>query len=111
MFVGTVKNVEPYIKKILENIKECGKKFNDYCIIIYENDSSDNTRKILYENKEHNYYYIFEDNITELRRTMRISNGRNKILDKINEINYNNYYTYMINIDMDDINESGTCRI
>jgi hypothetical protein len=108
IFVGTIRNVEKYLLNTLENIDKCGKKFKDYCLIVYENDSFDNTRNILINNKKENYHYIFEDNILEPRRTMRISNGRNKILDKINEININNYYTYMINLDMDNINESGT---
>lgn len=108
IFVGTVRSVEKYIKKALENIDNCGKKFNDYTVIIYENDSSDKTREILYENKKDNYHYIFEDNVTESRRTMRIANGRNKILDKIGEINKTQHYHYMVALDMDDINDSGT---
>lgn len=107
IFVGTIRNVEKYILNTLNNIEKCGKKFKDYCIIIYENDSSDDTRNIIKQNKKFNYHYIFEDNVMEPRRTMRISNGRNKILEKINEININNYYTYMINMDMDDVNSSG----
>jgi hypothetical protein len=108
IFVGTVRSVEKYMKRALENVDTCGKKFNDYAVIIYENDSSDKTREILQENKKDNYHYIFEDNITESRRTMRIANGRNQILDKIKEINENQYYNYMIVVDMDDINDSGT---
>jgi hypothetical protein len=64
IFVGTVRNVEQYMKKALENVESCGKKFNDYAVIIYENDSSDKTREILNEHKKDNYHYIFEDNIT-----------------------------------------------
>ena len=104
VFGATVRNVEPFIKKNLEYIDECGKQFKNYKVIIYENDSSDNTRNILIENKKDNYTYIFEDNIKEPLRTMRISNGRNKVLDKVKETNYN----YMIMIDLDDVNNSGT---
>lgn len=107
IFGCTVRSVERYIENGLKNIDLCGNKFNDYSVIIYENDSNDNTRKLLEENKKYNYHYIFEDNITESSRTMRISNGRNKILDKIKEINNNNYYTYMIMLDLDDVNDSG----
>jgi len=104
IFAGTVKNCEPYIKNTLIHVDECGKKFNSYAVIIYENDSTDNTRKILNENKKINYYYIFEDNITEPRRTMRLANGRNKIIEKMKELNG---YDYLIMLDMDDINNSG----
>jgi hypothetical protein len=103
VFGATVRNVEPFIKKNLEYIDQCGKQFKNYKVIIYENDSNDNTRTILQENKKDNYEYIFEDNITEPMRTMRISNGRNKILEKIRETNYD----YMIIIDLDDVNNSG----
>jgi hypothetical protein len=107
IFAGTIKNVEEFIKKNLDNIDTCGKKFNDYFVIIYENDSTDNTRNILLENKKSNYEYIFENNITEPRRTMRIANGRNKILNRIRELNINQYYNYLIMLDLDDVNISG----
>jgi hypothetical protein len=108
IFAGTIKNIEKYIQQNLDNINNCGDKFNSYILIIYENDSTDKTREILVQNKKSNYIYIFEDNITEPRRTMRIANGRNKILEKIRELNNKNYYDYLIMLDMDDINYSGT---
>ena len=80
IFAGTVRNVEKYIKQNLKNIDKCGEKFKKYAVIIYENDSTDNTRKILNDNTKDNYYYIFENNIKEPKRTVRLSNGRNKIL-------------------------------
>lgn len=107
IFAGTIRSVEQYIEKTINNIDLCGRQFNNYILIIYENDSNDNTRKILLDNKKDNYIYIFEDNITEPLRTMRISNGRNKILDKVREINKDNYYNYLIMMDMDDVNISG----
>jgi ABC-type sugar transport system permease subunit len=107
IFAGAIKNGEKYIKNNLDNIDKCGKKFKNYAVIIYENDSSDNTRNILNDNKKLNYYYIFEDGIKEHRRTMRISNGRNKILSKIREINKDNYYNYMIMLDLDNVNKTG----
>ena len=109
IFGGTVRNVNKYIMKNLKHIDRCGNKFNDYLVIIYENDSTDNTRNTLLKYKKSNYEYIFEDNVTEPRRTMRISNGRNKILDKVRKINslHNNYYNYLIMLDLDDVNISG----
>ena len=108
IFCSTVRNIKSYVVNGLNNIDLCGQKFNDYAVIIYENDSKDKTRELLNKYKKNNYYYIFEDNVTETRRTMRIANGRNKILDKIKEINKDNYYQYMIMLDLDDINDSGT---
>lgn len=108
IFCSTVRNIESYVEKGLKNIDLCGQKFNNYAVIIYENDSNDKTRDLLNKYKKNNYYYIFEDKVSEPRRTMRIANGRNKILDKIKEINKDNYYQYMVMLDLDDINDSGT---
>lgn len=107
IFVATCRNVEAYLEKNINNIEECAKKFNDYCVIIYENDSKDNTRNILNRVKKLNYYYIFEDNIKEPRRTKRIERGRNLILDKVRELNVNNKYQYLIVLDIDDVNSEG----
>jgi hypothetical protein len=107
IFAGTVKNVDKYIEKNLEHIDTCGKKFKNYIVIIYENDSTDLTRSILNRKKKSNYYYIFENNITEPKRTVRIANGRNKILEKANELNKNNSYDCLIMLDLDDVNISG----
>jgi uncharacterized protein YpmB len=107
IFGGTVKNVEPYIDSILKHIDQCGKKFKSYSLVIYENDSTDNTRKILMDNKKDNYHYIFEEGITEQRRTIRLANGRNKLVEKVKELNQKGEYTYFILMDMDDRNSSG----
>jgi hypothetical protein len=107
IFAGTARDVEKYIGTALKYIDICGKKFNDYSVIIYENDSKDSTREILETNKKSNYHYIFEDNIKEPIRTIRLANGRNKILEKVREINKDDYYNYLVLLDLDDINESG----
>jgi hypothetical protein len=107
IFTGTVRNAENHIKKHLENMDKCGEKFKGYAVILYENDSKDSTRKILEDNKKENYYYIFEDGVKEGSRTVRISNGRNKILDKVREINEDDSYDYMLMMDLDEVNESG----
>jgi len=105
VFAGTCKNIESYVKKSFENIEECGKIFKSHIVIIYENDSIDNTRSLLNEIKKDNYHYIFEDNIKEPRRTMRIAHGRNKILNKMNELGK---FDYLIMLDLDDVTNSGT---
>jgi hypothetical protein len=105
IFAGTVRNCEEYISEILGHIDNAGKKFNSYLLIIYENDSTDNTKQILIERKKSNYIYLFEDGIEETRRTVRISNGRNKILDVVDGLKAD--YDYLIMLDMDDVNVSG----
>jgi len=107
IFGGTCKNVEKYIEKILKYIDECGKKFNEYYVIIYENDSTDFTKDILLKNKKDNYKYIFETD-NDYRRTVRLARGRNMIVDEVRNININNKYDYLIMLDLDDVNKDGT---
>jgi glycosyltransferase involved in cell wall biosynthesis len=107
IFAGTVRNNETFLKDVLNHVDRCGQKFNDYAVVIYENDSKDKTRQILKEHKKDNYHYIFEDNVSAHQRTVRISNGRNKILDKARELNKEGYYHYLVMMDFDDINHSG----
>ena len=109
IFGGPLRNVEKYLQKNLDNIDKCGSLFASYALILYENDSTDNTRDIMIKNKKDNYYYIFEDKVKEPSRTARLANGHNLILNKAREINKNNLnkYIYLILLDMDDVNNSG----
>ena len=43
VIVGCTKNNEKYIRSNLLKLVQIGSQFNDYKIIIYENDSTDNT--------------------------------------------------------------------
>jgi hypothetical protein len=108
IFAGTCRNVDKHIERVLNSVEECGRKFNDYAVVIYENDSSDKTRTILNRMKKDNYHYIFEDNIKEPRRTKRLERGRNMCLEKVRELNSDTYYQYLIVLDMDEINGKGT---
>lgn len=47
VITGLCRNAEAYIDKNLQIARMIGSYFKDYCIVIYENDSKDNTRKIL----------------------------------------------------------------
>ena len=103
VFGATVRNVGPYIAKALQNIERCGLMFSEFALVIYENDSVDDTRDILKSNSKPNYHYIFEDNVKESRRTMRLERGRNLILDKVKSLDF----THMVLLDLDDVNDSG----
>ena len=105
IFAGTCRNVEPHIGKILDCIDRCGQKFKSYQVVVYENDSTDRTRKIMTEHKKSNYHYLLEDGITEPRRTVRLQNARNQIMDKVRELNVNGEYEYLILLDLDDVNK------
>lgn len=107
IFAGTVRNVGPYLKKALHDIELCAQHFNDYAVVLYENDSEDDTRAIMLKYKKENYHYLLEDGVTEPTRTKRIAHGRNQIMEKIRKINRAGHYDYMIMLDLDDVNHSG----
>ena len=102
VFCGTARNVSNYIKSVLNHIETCGKLFKQFHVVIYENNSSDNTVRILEAEKKSNYKYIYEST-NETRRTVRLANGRNKILKEVLALNPD----YFVMLDLDDINSSG----
>ncbi len=105
IITGCCRNVEVFINRNLSIMNKIGKKFKEYKIIIYENDSCDSTRKLLIDNKKPEYDYIFEDNVNIENRTMRIAHCRNKIIDHINKKYLN--YDYILMLDLDDVLASG----
>lgn len=103
VFAGTARNVGRYLAANLRHIDRCGARFKSYAVVIYENDSTDNTRKIMEFHKKPNYHYLYETDVPG-RRTEILARGRNAIVDKVIELNA----TYMVMLDLDDVNHSGS---
>lgn len=101
VITGCCRSVSQFIEKNILIMLEIGKKFKDYKIVVYENDSNDNTRTILNSLKKDSIDYIFEDGVNIPNRTMRIAHCRNKILDHVNKF-YSNY-DYLLMLDLDDV--------
>lgn len=117
---GVVKNVEKYIQNNINYCIETGNLFQDYKIIIYENNSTDNTKNILSNYIDNEKFKIIMEDIpyetiksnskiwTATFRTgsdhpcriEQISNSRNKVVDEFNKSEYDNY-DYVIWIDLD----------
>lgn len=98
---GTVRNCGIYLNKIFNNMELIGKLFNDYRIILFYDESSDNTLEKLKEYQIKNDKFIFYSNKKLLAfRTHRIAFGRNTCLQFIR----NNYaeYQYFIMMDCDE---------
>jgi len=82
-------------------MEKIGKTFEDYRIILYYDESSDNTLNLLKEYKSKNNKFVFFLNKTLLEyRTHRIALGRNLCVKAIKQ-NYSDY-EYFIMMDCDD---------
>ena len=99
---GTIKNVEKYLNKIFQNMELVGSLFEDYVIILYYDDSTDNTlQKIKNYQVNNNKLQIINNNDNPLPyRTHRIAKGRNECIDMIKN-KYSNY-EYFVVMDCDD---------
>jgi glycosyltransferase involved in cell wall biosynthesis len=98
---GTVRNCGSYLEKVFANIEKIGALFNDYKIILFYDDSTDNTLAVLKDYQKKNDKLIFYSNKKLLsHRTHRIAFGRNTCLNFI-KTNYPDY-EYFIMMDCDD---------
>ena len=108
LIVGTVSNVEKYLKKDLMKIYNSLRRFNDISFFLVESDSTDNTVKIL--NELSTLYSNF--NFTSLgtlktlipNRIDRIRYCRNIYVDYIRGKPFVNRPSYTIVADLDGIN-------
>lgn len=110
IIAGTCRDVGTYIPDIIKSIDRCGEKFLKYHVIIYENDSSDDTRLKLIELKKSNYTYLFEDGLDKKfqSRTKRLAHGRNLILEQLRQMCDLEQWDYLLVLDMDNVNSKGT---
>ena len=56
---GTVKNVGKYLTSVLKNMEKISTLFEEYIIILYYDNSNDDTLEILkkYQEVNHNFYF------------------------------------------------------
>jgi len=105
---GTVRDIEQDFIKSFANIDLLSSFFNNVYIIIFENDSLDNTRKLL-TNWASNFniniikHLIFENNLNIHfpQKMHRIAYCRNKILNYIFDNNLDKQYQYAIHCNFD----------
>lgn len=116
-----IKNIDKFLNTSLDLCIKTGELFENYKIIIYENNSTDKTKEILNKYNQHPNMKIISEYIpydiikknskcwayTRITgsnhpcRMEQISNGKNKIIDEfLNENKYDNY-NYVIFIDID----------
>ena len=101
---GVVKNCGNYLAKVLENMDKIGKIFKDYKIIIYYDNSNDNTLDILsnYSNKNHKMFFYVNKMPLSPFRTHNIAKARNFCLKYVRD--NKDIFPYFIMMDCDDVN-------
>ena len=119
---GVIKNIEKVLLLNINNSIKTGEMFEDYKIIIYENNSTDNTKELLKQYSSSDYpkiriisedipYEVIKQNSRIWTATFRtgsdhpcrieqISNARNKVVEEFNKPEYDSY-DYVIWIDLD----------
>lgn len=101
---GPVKNCGPYLKKVLQNIEKISSLFDDYKILLYYDNSTDNTLEILKEYQKSNskmQFYVNKNPISKFR-THNIAIARNFCLNFIK--NNKEQFPFFIMMDFDDVN-------
>jgi hypothetical protein len=108
---GTLKNCEPFLNNIFENIEKIGSLFSDFKIIMYYDVSSDNTLELLknYQNKDSRLLIHINTEVLSEYRTFRIAKGRNICLNYV--IENHEKFPYFIMMDMDDVNSNKKINI
>lgn len=99
---GTVRNCGQYLDKIFGNMAKISSLFEDYTVILYYDNSTDNTLQKLREYQQKNPKITLHVNTEPMLqyRTHRIAKGRNKCLEIMRQ-KYDDY-EYFIMMDCDD---------
>jgi hypothetical protein len=101
---GPVKNCEPYLPKVIENMVKIGSLFDDYLILIYYDKSNDNTLDILksYQKNNNKIFFYVNKNPVSPFRTHNLAVARNFCLNFVRE--NKEKYPFFVMMDCDDVN-------
>ena len=103
LILGCVKDCEIYLDQVFNNIKQIQSCFIETKIILYYDNSNDNTLKKLKElKKKFPLEIIIGEKEPDEHRTINIEYARNQLLDKMYNTRIYNKYYYFIMMDMDD---------
>ena len=118
LICGVVKNVEDKIKFNINQCLETGNRFKDFKIVIYENNSTDNTKNILNQYKDDNRFKIISEDLDNIKekslfwaytevtgsdhscKIEQISNARNKVIEEIKKEEYEDF-DFVMWVDLD----------
>ncbi len=114
LICGVCKNVAHTLPSVMKTMTLCGEAYDDYRIIIYENNSSDDTKKLLKEWKMNNPKVIlFSENLNLIdlkshcpsgiiHREEILAMARNQVLNEAMKKEYNDF-DFLLMTDMDFI--------
>jgi glycosyltransferase involved in cell wall biosynthesis len=106
IFAGAVQNAECYLPGVLRNIENLSTLFYEVGYIFIENDSTDNTKKILNDwgiNKSY-FQLISLDGLKDIPiRTLRLELIRNTYIEVIRYNSELSCFDYLIILDMDNV--------
>lgn len=105
LICGVCKDIDFAVGNTIRNIEKLGKRFSDYAVIIYENNSTDMTPQLYADWARRNSHVVFvSENLAahELpgSREERIARARNIVLDIARDEKYDDF-THLIMVDLD----------
>jgi len=105
LICGVGRNIQHALSYDIQNMEALGAYFDDYAIIIYENNSLDNTQAILAEWAQRNSQVtlvseILNENQLPPSRTEKIARARNRILSLARDPKFKDF-KYLIMVDLD----------
>ncbi len=99
VIVGCARNIDKHLNNTKEKLLMLKSLFKSAKIIIYENDSIDNTLNILKEWEQDNLITLITEKNVPGKRTQRIAHGRNILLKEA----LKNKFDLLLVIDLDDV--------
>jgi hypothetical protein len=102
---GVCRNTSAATQNTIRNIEELGSRFQEYSVVIYENNSSDDTAATLglWASQNPRVQFLSETLPPEKMaraRTVRIAKARNHILNEVRKKKYRKF-PYLIMVDLD----------
>lgn len=99
---GCTKNSGSYIATHIERILSWEVLFNRMDVVIYENDSEDDTKALLTELEKNGKIEVISEDGIDAIRTIVLAHGRNKLLNHVRD-HVSPSYDYMIMLDLDNV--------
>lgn len=115
LICGIARNVASAAPNTIKNAEKLGNQFKNYAVIIYENNSTDNTVELFKNWAKNNSHVIFvHENMPDTRlaiaRTEKIARARNKILSIARRSQYKGF-KYLVMVDLDFLTDWPICEI